>query len=155
MLMRISVQRAQRERAAYTTMGTARAWNELVSEELRRTWAIAQVMRECKLGRQATTNLSAIERETRALELQLERLRHGLATPSHLKTQDDIARLEALVMQVAQAQRTEPLSREVRLGVRRSQRRRARSRRAPKRLNSRQADNGQQVHNRSTYWRRG
>jgi hypothetical protein len=96
MLMRIAMQRARRELAAYAAIGAPRPWPELLGEELRRTWSIAEMMRQCRQGRRDAA-LTPAEQHIRQLEFRLERLRHGLATPSCAKTQDDIAHYERLL----------------------------------------------------------
>jgi hypothetical protein len=97
MLMRIAMQRARRELAAYAAIGAPRPWPELLGEELRRTWSIAEMMRQCRQGRRDHAALTPAEQHIRQLEFRLERLRHGLATPSCAKTQDDIAHYERLL----------------------------------------------------------
>jgi hypothetical protein len=96
-LMRIAAQRARRETAAYAAAGTPRPWGELLGEELRRGWSIAKVLRECRQGRDALSELSPAELRILQLELQLHKLRRGLATPPGAKTRDDIAHCEALL----------------------------------------------------------
>jgi hypothetical protein len=105
LLVRIAAQRARREAAAYAATGAPRPWRELLGEELRRTWSIARVLRECRQGRDALTQISPAELRIRELELQLHKLRHGLATPPGAKTRDDIAHCEALL---ARAREDEP-----------------------------------------------
>jgi hypothetical protein len=96
-LMRIATYRARRELEAYAAMGAPRPRSELLGEELRRTWSIAKVMLECEAGRRAFARMPPAERHIRQLELRLEKLRRGLATPSCAKTQDDIAHYETLL----------------------------------------------------------
>jgi hypothetical protein len=103
--VRIAAQRAGREAAAYVATGAPRPWCELLGEELRRTWSIARMLRECRRGRYALTKISPTELRIRELELQLHKLRHGLATPPGAKTRDDIAHCEALL---ARAREDEP-----------------------------------------------
>jgi hypothetical protein len=55
------------------------------------------MLRECRQGRDALTQISPAELRIRELELQLHKLRHGLATPPGAKTRDDIAHCEALL----------------------------------------------------------
>ena len=105
MLRRIAAQRARRESAACVAAGAPRPWCELLGEEVRRAWSIAQVLRECRQGRDALSKLSPAELRIRQLELQLHKLRHGLATPPGAKTRDDIAHCEALL---ARARQDEP-----------------------------------------------
>jgi len=97
MLMRIALQRARRELAAYAAIGAPRPWPELLGEELRRTWSIAKVMYECEQGRRELSTLTPAARHIRQLEFRLERLRRGLATPPCAKTRDDIAHYERLL----------------------------------------------------------
>lgn|SRR5262245_2227235 len=97
MLIRIAAQRARCEEAAYVATGAPRPWCELLGEELRRTWSIAKVLRECRQGRDALMRISPAEQRIRQLELRLHKLRHGLATPPGAKTRDDIAHCEALL----------------------------------------------------------
>jgi hypothetical protein len=78
MLTRIATQRARRELAAYAAIGAPRPWPELLGEELRRTWSIAKVMRECRQGRRDLAALTPAEQHIRQLEFRLERLRRGL-----------------------------------------------------------------------------
>jgi len=104
-LMRIAAQRARRETEACVAAGAARPWCELLAEELRRGWSIAKVLRECRQGREALSVLSPAELRIRQLELQLHKLRRGLATPPGAKTRDDIAHCEALL---ARAREDEP-----------------------------------------------
>jgi hypothetical protein len=105
LLVRIAAQRARREAATYVATGARRPWCELLGEELRRTWSIAGMLRECRQGRDALTQISPAELRIRELELQLHKLRHGLATPPGAKTRDDIAHCEALL---ARAREDEP-----------------------------------------------
>jgi hypothetical protein len=97
MLVRIAVHRARRELGAYAAMATPRPWAELLEEELRRTWSIARIMRDCAAGRRVVAAMTPAEQRIRRLELRLQRLRHGLATPSCAKTEDDITDVEALL----------------------------------------------------------
>jgi hypothetical protein len=97
MLLRIAVQRARRELGAYAAMATPRPWTELLEEELRRTWSIARIMRDCAAGRRGVAAMTPAEQRIRRLELHLQRLRHGLATPSCVKTEDDIAHVQVLL----------------------------------------------------------
>jgi hypothetical protein len=104
-LMRIAAARARREFLAYAATGAPRPWRALFAEQLMRTWSIARVLAECRAGRRAVAALPAAERKIRQLELRLEILRRGLATPSCAKTQDDLAQIEALLERArAQAQ---------------------------------------------------
>jgi hypothetical protein len=97
MLMRIAIHRARRELGAYAAMAAPRPWAELLEEELRRTWSIARIMRDCAAGRRHVAAMTPAEQRIRRLELHLQRLRHGLATPSCAKTEDDIAHVETLL----------------------------------------------------------
>jgi hypothetical protein len=95
MLIRIAAQRAGREMAGYAAIGAPRAWRELFGEELRRCWSIAEMLRECRRGRDALAKKPPAEQRIGELELRLHKLRYGLATPPCAKTRDDIAHCEA------------------------------------------------------------
>jgi hypothetical protein len=68
MLVRIAAHRARRELGAYAAMATPRPWAELLEEELRRTWSIARIMRDCAAGRRVVTAMAPAEQRIRRTE---------------------------------------------------------------------------------------
>ena len=80
-LMRIAAARARGEFLGYAAIGAPRPWRTLLAEELARTWSLARLLAESAAARRAVAALPPSLRRLRRLELRLEILRRGLATP--------------------------------------------------------------------------